>query len=77
MFETRIVPHQIKDEGSALVSGIDVPIKNRLSDCFAGQILNLLTNLSVQSEYFLVFMLKWYKIDFHLLIVVIAVVATV
>ncbi len=77
MLETRVVSHQIEHERSALISGIDVSIKNRLSDGSASQILNLLTNFSVESEYFFVFVLKRCKVDFHLLIVDIAVVAAV
>lgn len=75
--EASVVSDEIEEEGSGLISGIDVWVEDGFSDGIAGEILNLLFDLSVEGEYFFVFMLKWHEIDFHLLDVIIAVIATV
>ena len=77
MLKRDIFPHKIEQERSGLISWIDMSIENGLSDSFTCHILNLLTNFSVESEYFLVLVLKWYKVHVHLLIIVITVIATV
>jgi hypothetical protein len=77
MIKTSIFSDKIEPERSGLISWVDMPIEDGLSDGFTSQIFDLLANFGVESEYLFVFVREWDKVHFHFHSIVIAFVTVV